>query len=193
VIRFFDTSALAKRYVEEPGSAMVRAALLRHAVVVARVTLAEVAAAVARAARNGSLTQAQRDTILGRLPADFAKLQVVEIRPALVARVPALVARYPLRAYDATFRPPRAARLLTVVVAAFTPRRIRRDRRRGRGAGLTIAGTSDASTVSLSGVGSEIKPRLPALLQRYDRRAVGRVCRRMRWPSCRPLRASPVR
>jgi predicted nucleic acid-binding protein len=56
---------------------------------------------VARATRNGSLTQAQRDTILGRLPADFAKLQVVEIRPALVARVPALVARYPLRAYDA--------------------------------------------------------------------------------------------
>jgi uncharacterized protein len=101
VIRFFDTSALAKRYVEEPGSAMVRAALLHHAVVVARVTLAEVAAAVARATRNGSLTQAQRDTILGRLPADFAKLQVVEIRPALVARVPALVARYPLRAYDA--------------------------------------------------------------------------------------------
>ena len=101
MIRFFDTSALAKRYVEEPGSAMVRAALARHTVAVARVTLAEVAAAVARAARNGFLTEAQRDTILARLPADFGKLQVIEVRPALVARVPALVARYPLRAYDA--------------------------------------------------------------------------------------------
>jgi len=27
VIRFFETSALVKRYVEEPGSAMVRGAL----------------------------------------------------------------------------------------------------------------------------------------------------------------------
>jgi predicted nucleic acid-binding protein len=101
VIRFFDTSALVKRYVEEPGSTMVRAALRAHPVVVARVTLAEAAAAVARAARAGGISGVQRDLILARLPQDFAKLQVVEIRPALVARVPALVARYPLRAYDA--------------------------------------------------------------------------------------------
>jgi hypothetical protein len=101
VIRFFDTSALVKRYVEEPGSSMVRAALRSHAVVVARVTLAEAAAAVARAARAGAVSEAQRDVILARLPEDFAKLQIVEIRPALVARVPAMVARYPLRAYDA--------------------------------------------------------------------------------------------
>jgi hypothetical protein len=101
VIRFFDTSAFVKRYVEEPGSMMVRAALRAHAVVVARVTLAEAAAAIARAARTGVLTESQRDTILERLPEDFAKLQVVEIRPALVSRVPALVVRYPLRAYDA--------------------------------------------------------------------------------------------
>jgi uncharacterized protein len=101
LIRFFDTSALVKRYVEEPGSSMVRSALRSHAVAVARVTLAEAAAAVARAARTGILTEAHRDIILARLPEDFAKLQVVELRPALVARVPALVVRYPLRAYDA--------------------------------------------------------------------------------------------
>jgi predicted nucleic acid-binding protein len=80
---------------------MVREALRAHAVVVARVTLAEAAAAVARAARLGAITEAQRDAILGRLPRDFSHLQVIEIRPALVARVPSLVTRYPLRAYDA--------------------------------------------------------------------------------------------
>lgn len=101
MIRFFDTSAFVKRYVEESGSAMVRAALRAHAVVVARVTLAETAAAVARATRLGVISEAQRDVILARLPEDFAKLQVVEIRPALVARVPGIVVRYPLRAYDA--------------------------------------------------------------------------------------------
>jgi predicted nucleic acid-binding protein len=73
VIRFFDTSALVKRYVEEPGSGMVRAALRTHAVVVARVTLAEAAAAVTRAFRAGALTEAHRDVILARLPEDFAK------------------------------------------------------------------------------------------------------------------------
>lgn len=51
MIRFFDTSALVKRYVEEPGSAMVRATLRAHPCTVARVTLAEAAAAVARACR----------------------------------------------------------------------------------------------------------------------------------------------
>jgi len=88
MIRFFDTSALVKRYVEEPGSAMVRAALRANTVAVARVTLAEAAAAVARAARLSAITVAQRDAILSRLPLDFARLQVIEIRPALVSRVP---------------------------------------------------------------------------------------------------------
>lgn len=101
MIRFFDTSALVKRYVEEPGSTMVRVALRAHPVVVARVTLAEAAAAAARAGRLSAITNAQRDAILARLPQDFARLQVIEIRPALVARVLSLVTRYPLRAYDA--------------------------------------------------------------------------------------------
>lgn len=64
-------------------------------------TFAEAAAAVARAGHLGAITNAQRDVILARLPQDFARLQVVEIRPALVARVPSLVTRHPLRAYDA--------------------------------------------------------------------------------------------
>lgn len=101
MIRFFDTSALVKRYVEEPGSAMVRAALRANTVAVARVTLAETAAAVARAARLSAITVAQRDAILSRLPLDFARLQVIEIRPALVSRVSSLVTSHPLRAYDA--------------------------------------------------------------------------------------------
>lgn len=101
MIRFFDTSALVKRYVDEPGSAMVRASLRTHAVVVARVTLAEAAAAVTRAARSGALSGEQRDVILARLPVDFARMQVVEVRAALVARVLELVVSHPLRAYDA--------------------------------------------------------------------------------------------
>jgi predicted nucleic acid-binding protein len=69
--RFFDTSALAKRYVSEPGSAQVRATLRTHAVG-ARITYAELAASVARANRMGAISEAQRDAILARLAADFA-------------------------------------------------------------------------------------------------------------------------
>ena len=101
MIRFFDTSALAKRYVSEPGSAMVRATLRAHQVAVARVTYAELAASVARAARGGVITDAQRDAIFTRLEADFAKLRVIEVRGPTLAVVPRLVTTHALRGYDA--------------------------------------------------------------------------------------------
>jgi hypothetical protein len=101
VTRFFDTSALAKRYLTEPGSALVRATLRTSPVVVARVTYAELAASVARAARLGAITDDQRDAIFARLRADFTKLEVVEVRASLITLVPELVVRHPLRAYDA--------------------------------------------------------------------------------------------
>ncbi len=99
--RFFDTSALAKRYISEPGSELVRTILRSHPVTVARVAYAELAASVARAWRMGALTEAHRDAILKRLASDFARLNIVEIRPALVALAPDLVVRHPLRGYDA--------------------------------------------------------------------------------------------
>jgi uncharacterized protein len=99
--RFFDTSALAKRYISESGSPLVRATLRTQPVSVARITYAELAASIARAWRLGAITVAQRDAILARLAGDFAHMNIVEIRAALVALVPDLVMRHPLRGYDA--------------------------------------------------------------------------------------------
>ena len=101
MIRFFDTSALAKRYIAESGSALVRATLRAHPVSVARITYAELAASIARAWRLNAITEAQRDAILARLASDFSRLNIVEIRAALVGLVPELVVRHPLRGYDA--------------------------------------------------------------------------------------------
>ncbi len=101
MIRFFDTSAFVKRYVEEPGSAIVRMTLRSHPATVARATFAEAAAAVARACRLGAMSEMERDVILDRLYVDFSQLSVVEMRRAIVERVPLLVTRYPLRGYDA--------------------------------------------------------------------------------------------
>jgi predicted nucleic acid-binding protein len=101
VTRFFDTSALAKRYMSEPGTPMVRATLRAQTVVVARVTYAELAASVARAARMAVITEAQRDAILGRLTLDFSRLQVIELRASMLTVIPELVVHHPLRGYDA--------------------------------------------------------------------------------------------
>ncbi len=99
--RFFDTSALSKRYISEVGSQAVRATLRSSEVTVARIACAELAASVARACRLGAITEAQRNAILSRLAEDFSRLNIVEIRPALVALVPNLVIKHPLRGYDA--------------------------------------------------------------------------------------------
>jgi predicted nucleic acid-binding protein len=80
---------------------MVRATLRAHPVVVARVTFAELAASVARAARMAAITDAQRDAILGRLTHDFSRLQVIELRASMLTVIPELVVHHPLRGYDA--------------------------------------------------------------------------------------------
>lgn len=102
MIYYLDTSALAKRYVREPGSAQVRALFQRRRIIaVSRLAYAELAAAVARLARDGSLASSIRDRILGQLGPDFSALTVVEVRRAVVERVPAIVLRSPLRGFDA--------------------------------------------------------------------------------------------
>ena len=58
-------------------------------------------AAVARQHREGAVTETSRDAILARLNRDFAQMTVVEVRAAMLSRVPALVVRWPLRGYDA--------------------------------------------------------------------------------------------
>lgn len=101
MIHYLDTSALAKRYIEEPGSQAVRSMFRRGYVAVARITYAELLAAVARARHLGIITEAQRSSFFARIEEDFADLTVIEVRHSVLRRVPDLVVRYPLRGYDA--------------------------------------------------------------------------------------------
>jgi uncharacterized protein len=101
VIHYLDTSALAKRYVTEAGSATVRPLFRGKSVATSRIAYAEIAATMARLVRDGSLEETARTSIVARLDADFAVVTIVEVRAALVRRVPELVARRPLRGYDA--------------------------------------------------------------------------------------------
>jgi len=101
VIEFFDTSALAKRYLPEPGSPRVRALLARGDVVVSVVAYAEVLAALARAWREGILDDDGYAKLTDRVEADFRALDVVLLRPSVLRHVRSLVTRHPLRGYDA--------------------------------------------------------------------------------------------
>lgn len=101
MIEYLDTSALVKRYVGEAGSAAVRAIFRRGKIAVARVTYAELLAAVSRACRLAVISVDERVSIFARIEADFRDLTVIEIRAAVLQRVPELVVRHPLRGYDA--------------------------------------------------------------------------------------------
>ena len=101
MIYYLDTSALVKRYVAEAGSRSVRQLVRSRTVAVSRIAYAELVAAVARLTREGDIVESARDRIFARLDQDFASFTIVEVRPAVVRRVPALVVQTPLRGYDA--------------------------------------------------------------------------------------------
>jgi uncharacterized protein len=102
---FFDSSALAKRYVTETGTAWVQALtdpVAGHSLYVARITLVELVSAIIRRRRNGDLTASAASAALADIRADFATdYQVIEIAAALITRAEALAEQHALRGYDA--------------------------------------------------------------------------------------------
>lgn len=102
---FFDSSALAKRYVTEKGTAWVQSLTdpaSGNSVYVARITLVELVSAVSRRKRNGDLTPVAAAAALSDVRADFASdYQVIEVTAALVAQAESLAEKHALRGYDA--------------------------------------------------------------------------------------------
>jgi predicted nucleic acid-binding protein len=99
-MRFFDASALVKRYVRESGTPTVRRLLRESRAVVSRLSEAEIRSAVHRRKREGALTHAQQRRALNALRADLLRLEIVELSPKVVAAVHPLLGRHFLRAAD---------------------------------------------------------------------------------------------
>ena len=102
---FIDSSALVKRYVEEPGSSWLRSLASPAAsnrLIIARATWVEVLSAFARRRREGSISAAdvRQTTDAFRYDLDV-QYRVVEMDRSLVELAGHLVITYPLRAYDA--------------------------------------------------------------------------------------------
>ena len=100
-MRYFDASALAKRYVRAEGTTDVNRWLRETRAATCRLTEAEISSALARRVREGTVSERARTAAVERLRIDFGRMNVVEVVPAVVERVHDLLGRYPLRAADA--------------------------------------------------------------------------------------------
>jgi len=100
-MRYFDASALVKRYVREKGSVKVRRLLSSDVAATSRLSAVEIASALVRRSREGAFSQAARDRALAALDADMTALLVVELTAGVVTRARGLLERHPLRASDA--------------------------------------------------------------------------------------------
>lgn len=103
-IYFFDTSALVKRYALEDGRKWVQGLTdpaAPNRIYVARITGAEVIAAIMQNLRKGHTTSADAAKGIADFRFDFAnQYQIIEITNAVVARAMALIEAHKLRGYD---------------------------------------------------------------------------------------------
>lgn len=98
---YFDTSALIKRYVEEPGRREVLQLLRKNDCVVSAVLPAEVRSAVRRRVAEKTLDEKHVPAILKRFAADRLFWMVIEVSGEVLAAAERLSAAHPLRALDA--------------------------------------------------------------------------------------------
>lgn len=101
MIVYLDASALVKRYVAEAGSPQVEALIHEaQAIGSAVISRAEVAAALARAARTGLVTRDAGAKALQVFNGDWEHLVRLQLGEPLAARAAALAWEHGLRGYD---------------------------------------------------------------------------------------------
>jgi predicted nucleic acid-binding protein len=101
VIVYLDASALVKRYIAEAGSPEVEALIGEsQAIGTAVISRAEVAAALAKAARIGFVAREAAAKALRAFNADWEHLVRLQLSEPLAARAAALAWEQGLRGYD---------------------------------------------------------------------------------------------
>jgi uncharacterized protein len=98
---YFDTSALIKRYVNEPGRGDVLQLLRKHRCVMSAVLPVEVRSALRRRVADGTLQERQATAILKRFTADRAFWMVIDVSRDVLAAAESLCDSYSVRALDA--------------------------------------------------------------------------------------------
>ena len=99
-MRYFDASALAKWYIEESHSEIVRR-LLEAPAATSRLSSVEVPSAIIRRAREAGHAPQERDRALHAFETDLADIMVVELTQDVAALANGILRRQMLRAADA--------------------------------------------------------------------------------------------
>jgi predicted nucleic acid-binding protein len=98
---YFDTSALVKRYVDEPGRREVQQILRRHDCVTSTILPVELRSALRRRVAERTLDSSRVSEILKRVAGDRAYWTVIEVGTEVLSGAEALVSVHPLRTLDA--------------------------------------------------------------------------------------------
>jgi predicted nucleic acid-binding protein len=101
VILFADTSALIKLYIEEIGSTVMAERARRSRLAASVLAYAEVYSTFSRRLRESLLTADEHADVVEAFEHDWQRAILVPLRPALVGRIPRLVADHPLKGADA--------------------------------------------------------------------------------------------
>jgi predicted nucleic acid-binding protein len=101
LILFADTSVLVKLYIAEPGSDPMRAAAQEARVAVSLLAFAEIHATFARRRREELLLASEHEELVLRFADDWEELMQVPVGAEILAFLPGLCKRYPLRGADA--------------------------------------------------------------------------------------------
>lgn len=99
---FLDTSALVKRYVEEPGSDAVAEILAgAEGLVVSSLCLPECVSAFRRLARDGHMSDEDYEELKGHLLGDLSDAVICHVVPNVLELAVDHLERHPLRTLDA--------------------------------------------------------------------------------------------
>lgn len=99
---FFDTSALAKRYIQEKGSEAVNDLFgPSKKIVVSMICMTEVFSAINRLCREKHINTTQYVQLKDAILQEFQQFEVCEISPEVIGRSVTLLEKYSLRALDA--------------------------------------------------------------------------------------------
>jgi uncharacterized protein len=99
---YFDTSALIKRYVREPGSAQVAALLRRHGLLSSAITPVEIMSALGRRRRDRDLSEEAFTATVNRVRSDRLHWELIEVGETVLSRAEEIAqGRVPMRSLDA--------------------------------------------------------------------------------------------
>ena len=102
MISFFDSSALAKRFIEESGSDEIEKICFdSESIVVSSICFPEIISALNRRLRESSISKKDYHLIKERLIEEFEHIEIINVVPEVIAKSIMLLEKNNLRALDA--------------------------------------------------------------------------------------------